>query len=177
MTSTTGVGFALDIDGGDGNDTLDGGDDPDTITGGAGNDRITGDNNPGGTRDNSVGGDGDDTLVWNPGDGDDTNEGGAGNDTIEVNGGGVTERFTVKPSPTAGRVLFDRTGPTPPGPFNLDIGTAEQLVLNAGAGDDRITGANGLAGRSPARSTATTVTTASRGPTARTDCSAATATT
>ena len=146
LTSTTGVGFALDIDGGDGNDTLDGGDDPDTITGGAGNDRITGDNNPGGTRDNSVGGDGDDTLVWNPGDGDDTNEGGAGNDTIEVNGGGGGEQFTVKPSPTTGRVLFDRTGPTPPGPFNLDIGTAEQLVLNAGAGDDRITGASGLAG-------------------------------
>ena len=44
-------------------------------------------------------------------------------------------------------MLFDRTGPTPPGPFNLDIGTTEQLVLNAGAGDDRITGANGLAGR------------------------------
>ena len=126
MTSTTGVGFALDIDGGDGNDTLDGGDSPDLITGGAGNDRIIGDNNPGGTRDNSVGGDGDDTLVWNPGDGDDTNEGGAGNDTIEVNGGGGGEQFTVRPSPTAGRVLFDRTGPTPPGPFNLDIGTAER---------------------------------------------------
>ena len=141
------VGFVLDIDGGDGNDTLDGGDEADLITGGAGNDRITGDNNPAATRDNSVGGDGDDTLVWNPGDGDDINEGGAGNDTIEVNGGAGGEVFTVRPSPTAGRVLFDRTGPTPPGPFNLDIGTAERLVLNAGAGNDRITGARGLAGR------------------------------
>ena len=55
--------------------------------------------------------------------------------------------FTVRPSPTAGRVQFDRTGPTPPGPFNLDIGTAERLVLNAGDGNDRITGARGLAGR------------------------------
>ena len=146
MTSTTADGFALDIDGGDGNDTLDGGDGADLITGGAGNDRILGDNNPAGSRDNSVGGDGDDTLVWNPGDGDDTNEGGAGNDTIEVNGGGGGEVFTVTPSATAGRVAFDRTGPTPPGPFNLDIGTAENLVLNAGAGNDRITGANGLAG-------------------------------
>ena len=54
--------------------------------------------------------------------------------------------FTVRPSTTAGRVLFDRTGPTPPGPFNLDIGTSEQLVLNAGDGNDRITGARGLAG-------------------------------
>ena len=147
MTSTTPVGFVLDIDGGDGNDTLDGGDEADQITGGAGNDRIIGDNNPAATRDNSVGGDGDDTLVWNPGDGDDTNEGGAGSDTIEVNGGSGGEQFTVRPSPTAGRVLFDRTGPTPPGPFNLDIGTAERLVLNAGDGNDRIIGANGLAGR------------------------------
>ena len=146
MTSTTADGFALDIDGGADNDTLDGADGADLITGGAGNDRISGDNNPAGSRDNSVGGDGDDTLVWNPGDGDDINEGGAGNDTIEVNGGGGGERFTVKPSPTAGRVLFDRTGPTPPGPFNLDIGTSEQLVLNAGDGNDRITGANKLAG-------------------------------
>ena len=146
LTSSTGVGFALDVDGGDGDDTLDGGEDADLITGGAGNDRISGSGNPAGTRDTSVGGDGDDTLVWNPGDDDDTNEGGAGTDTIEVNGGGVAERFTVKPSPTAGRVLFDRTGPTPPGPFNLDIGTSERLVLNAGAGNDSITGANGLAG-------------------------------
>ena len=147
MTSDTGVGFALDIDGGDGNDILDGGDNPDLITGGAGNDRINGDNNAGGTRDNSQGGAGDDTLVWNPGDGDDINEGGDGIDTIEVNGGGGGEQFTVRPSPTAGRVLFDRTGPTPPGPFNLDIGTSERLILNAGAGNDRITGANGLASR------------------------------
>ena len=147
MVSTTAVGFVLDIDGGDGNDDLDGGDGADLITGGAGNDRIAGDNNPPATRDNSVGGDGDDTLVWNPGDGDDTNEGGAGNDVIEVNGGAGGEVFTVRPSPTAGRVLFDRTGPTPPGPFNLDIGTAERLVLNAGDGNDRITGARGLAGR------------------------------
>ena len=146
MTSTTADGFALDLDGGADNDTLDGGDGADLITGGAGNDRIIGDNNAAGTRDNSVGGDGDDTLVWNPGDGDDTNEGGAGNDTIEVNGGGGGEVFTVRPSTTAGRVLFDRTGPTPPGPFNLDIGTSERLVLNAGDGNDRITGANGLAG-------------------------------
>ena len=144
MTSTTGVGFALDIDGGDGNDTLDGGDDPDTITGGAGNDRIIGDNNLAGTRDNSVGGDGDDTLVWNPGDGDDTNEGGAGTDTIEVNGGGGGEQFTVTPSATAGRIAFDRTGPTPPGPFNLDIGTAERLDLNANGGDDSMTSTTGV---------------------------------
>ena len=41
---------------------------------------------------------------------------------------------------------FDRLGPTPPGPFNLDIGTSEKLELNAGDGDDEITGRRGLAG-------------------------------
>jgi Ca2+-binding RTX toxin-like protein len=56
------------------------------------------------------------------------------------------EDFEVKPLATPGRVQFDRTGPTPPGPFNLDIGTAENLQLNAGGGNDRIRGARGLAG-------------------------------
>src|SRR5215203_1659616 len=140
------LGFALDIDGGDGNDVLTGGDGPDVITGGAGNDRIVGGRNPANTRDTMLGEAGDDTLVWNPGDGDDTMDGADGNDTIEVNGGGGGEQFTVKPSSTPGRVQFDRTGPTPPGPFNLDIGTSENLVLNAGGGDDTITGSKGLAG-------------------------------
>jgi Ca2+-binding RTX toxin-like protein len=143
------LGIALDIDGGAANDVLDGGDGADLISGGDGNDRILGDNNPAGTRDDSRGDAGDDTLVWNPGDGDDLNEGGAGNDTIEVNGGGVGEQFTVKPSTVAGRVLFDRTGPTPPGPFSLDIGTSERLDLNANGGDDSLNGGNvveGLAG-------------------------------
>src|SRR5215207_9503655 len=138
--------ISVDVEGGAGDDTITGSDIDDDLFGGGDDDRIIGGKNPAGTRDNAVGGDGDDTLVWNPGDGDDINEGGAGIDTIEVNGGGGGEQFTVKPSATAGRVAFDRTGPTPPGPFNLDIGTAERLVLNAGAGDDRITGANGLAG-------------------------------
>lgn len=140
------LGFALDVDGGADNDILDGGDGPDLLTGGDGNDRIVGDDNPLGTRDNAQGGAGDDTMVWNPGDGDDLNEGGDGNDTVEVNGGGVGEQFQVKPSATPGRVQFDRTGPTPPGPFSIDIGTSEHLVLNAGDGNDKITGKKGLNG-------------------------------
>jgi Ca2+-binding RTX toxin-like protein len=143
-TATT---FKLDVEGADGNDTLDGGDAADLLSGGNGNDRIVGDNNPAGTRDDMRGDAGDDTMVWNPGDGDDINEGGEGADTSEVNGGSGGEDFTVKPSPTAGRVLFDRTGPTPPGPFNVDIGTTESLVLNAAGGNDEIIGAKGLAGR------------------------------
>ncbi|MGH2745104.1 MAG: calcium-binding protein [Thermoleophilaceae bacterium] len=143
------LGFALDIDGGDGNDTLDGGDGADLISGGNGDDRITGDDNPAGTRDQSRGDAGNDTMVWNPGDDDDVNEGGDGSDTVEVNGGGGPEVFEVKPSAIPGRVAFDRTGPDPPGPFNIDIGTSERLDLNAAGGDDSLNAAGvveGLAG-------------------------------
>jgi Ca2+-binding RTX toxin-like protein len=136
----------LDVEGGDGNDSIDGGDAADLLSGGPGNDRLVGDDNPLGTRDDVHGDAGDDTMVWNPGDDDDINEGGDGNDTVEVNGGGGPEDFEVKPSSVAGRVSFDRTGPTPPGPFNIDIGTSEHLVLNAGGGDDEIVGSDGLAG-------------------------------
>jgi Ca2+-binding RTX toxin-like protein len=138
--------FTIDADGGDGNDTIQTGDAADLLTGGAGNDRLVSFRSPAGTRDVLRGDDGDDTLVWNPGDGDDTMDGEAGDDTVEVNGGGGGEEFEVKPSAVAGRVQFDRTGPTPPGPFNLDIGTSERLLLNAGGGDDRIKGKRGLKG-------------------------------
>jgi Ca2+-binding RTX toxin-like protein len=143
------LGLAIDADGGDGNDTIDGSDAPDLLTGGNGDDRLIGDNNAAGTRDVSLGDAGNDTLVWNPGDGDDVNEGGDGTDTIEVNGGGGGEVFEVKASAVPGRVAFDRTGPNPPGPFNLDIGTSERLDLNANGGDDSLNAAgvaSGLAG-------------------------------
>jgi Ca2+-binding RTX toxin-like protein len=148
-TVTADPGFSslkLDVEGADGNDSLDGGDAADLLSGGNGNDRLTGDNNPLGTQDDVRGDAGDDTMVWNPGDGDDINEGGPDNDTTEVNGGSGPEDFVVGPSPTAGRVLFQRTGPTPPGPFSIDIGTTENLRLNAGGGNDEIKGKRGLAG-------------------------------
>src|SRR5262249_47868579 len=40
------------------------------------------------------------------------------------------------------RVRFDRVSPAP---FTIDIGTTENLVLNANGGDDVITAGNGLA--------------------------------
>jgi Ca2+-binding RTX toxin-like protein len=140
------LAFALDIDGGDGNDTIDGGDGADLLSGGIGNDRITADDNPAGTQDHVRGGDGDDTMVWNGGDDDDVNEGGAGNDTTEVNGAAVGEQFTVKPSlVTSGGVRFDRTGPTPPGPFNIEIsGDTERLDLNTNGGDDSVSTDRGV---------------------------------
>ena len=96
-----------------------------------------------------AGANGDDTLVWNPGDGDDTMDGQAGFDTIEVNGGGGGEEFEVKPSATPGRIQFDRLGPTPPGPFNLDIGTSEKLDWNGNGGDDTLNKNGGASGLNP----------------------------
>jgi Ca2+-binding RTX toxin-like protein len=141
-----GVQTPVTVDGGGGNDTITGSKLADLLKGGGGHDRITGDDNPLGTQDVSRGDAGDDTMVWNGGDDDDINEGGDGNDTTEVNGGGGPEDFEVGPSPVAGRVLFQRTGPTPPGPFDIDIGTTENLRLNAGGGNDEIKGKKGLAG-------------------------------
>ncbi len=141
------LGLRADVEGGDGNDTLDGSDAADLLDGGLGNDQIVPDDNPAGTRDDARGGDGDDTITWNGGDDDDLNEGGAGNDISVVNGAPVAERFTIKPSPTAGRVLFDRLATPGPGAFNVDIGTTERLNLEANAGNDRIIGARGIKGR------------------------------
>jgi Ca2+-binding RTX toxin-like protein len=115
------------LNGKGGNDFLFGGSENDTLTGGAGDDQVFGES-------------GNDRLIWNPGDGTDLNEGGAGIDTVEVNGGNGAETFTVTANGT--RVRFDRTAPAP---FSLDIGTTENLVVNANGGDDTFTAGNGLA--------------------------------
>ncbi len=52
----------------------------------------------------------------------------------------AAETFTITANGT--RVRFDRIDPAP---FTLDIGTTENLVLNANGGDDVITAGNGLA--------------------------------
>src|SRR5258705_2415790 len=67
-------------------------------------------------------------------------EGGDGTDTAEVNGGNGAETFTI--TANGSRVRFDRVSPAP---FPLDIGTTENLVVNANGGDDVITAGNGLA--------------------------------
>jgi Ca2+-binding RTX toxin-like protein len=138
-------GLALDVDGGDGNDSIDGGDAADTLSGGNGDDRIVPDDNPAGTTDVARGDAGNDTIVWNGGDDDDINDGGDGEDTSVINGAPAAETFTIKPSDTAGRVRFDRTS-TNPAPFFVDIGTTEHLQVNAAGGDDRIKGFAGVAG-------------------------------
>lgn len=110
-----------------GNDLLFGGTDNDTLIGGAGDDQMFGEA-------------GNDLMIWNPGDGTDLMEGGDGTDTAQVNGGNGAETFTI--TANGSRVRFDRLSPAP---FSLDIGTTENLVLNANGGDDIITAGNGLA--------------------------------
>lgn len=104
--------------GGSENDTLTGGDADDFVYGEAANDR----------------------MIWNPGDDTDFNEGGAGSDIVEVNGGNGTEVFTV--TANGARVRFDRLDPAP---FSIDIGTSENLVLNANGGDDSFSATGNLA--------------------------------
>ena len=119
-----------------GNDTLIGRLGSDLLFGGTENDVLTG-----GDADDQVFGEGgDDRMVWNPGDDTDLNEGGAGTDTVEVNGGTGAERFAV--TANGARVRFDRVTPAP---FSIDVGTSENLTLNAGAGNDEVDAGNGLA--------------------------------
>ena len=140
--------------GGAGNDTLTGGSGNEQLFGQAGNDTLLGkggddllfggdgdDRLIGGTGNDQVFGQaGNDRIIWKPGDGTDLNEGGDGIDTIQMNGGNGAEVFTAVPN--GSRVRFDRVSPAP---FSLDIGTAEKLVLDMNGGDDKFTGANGLA--------------------------------
>ena len=96
---------------------------------------------PAATGDDQVFGEADnDQLIWNPGDGTDLNEGGSDIDTVEVNGGNGAETFTTTANGT--RVRFDRISPAP---FFLDIGTCENLVLNANGGNDSFTATGNLA--------------------------------
>src|SRR5262245_36740596 len=145
---------AANLFGGDGNDTLTGGSGSDLLFGQSGNDTLLGK----GGNDQLFGGDGNDTLtggdgddqvfgaagndrmIWNPGDDSDLMEGGDGTDTAEVNGGNGAETFTI--TANGSRVRFDRVTPAP---FTIDIGTTEELVVNANGGDDVITAGNGLA--------------------------------
>lgn len=140
--------------GGAGNDTLTGGSGGDMLFGQAGNDVLLGKGGSdflfGGTENDTLtGGDaddmafgesGNDRFVWNPGDDTDLNEGGAGTDTVEVNGGNGAEAFTA--TANGARVRFDRIDPAP---FSIDIGTSENLLLNANGGNDSFSATGNLA--------------------------------
>ncbi len=137
-----------------GNDTLTGGSGADVLNGGSGSDTLLGKGGAdsllgGDDNDTATGGDGDDIaqlglgddrFIWNPGDDTDIVEGGDGLDTTEVNGGNGAEDFTITANGT--RVRFDRINPAP---FFLDLGTCENLVLNANGGNDTLACTGNLA--------------------------------
>src|SRR3954468_8930305 len=118
------------------NDTLLGKGGDDLLFGGSGNDTLTG----GDGDDQMFGESGDDRMIWNPGEDSDLFEGGDGIDTAEVNGGNGAEIFSATANGT--RVRFDRLSP---GPFSLDIGGTERLVVNMNGGDDSFSATGNLA--------------------------------
>ena len=154
LNETLGALPKANLFGGAGNDTLTGGSGNDQLFGQKGNDTLLGKGGVdflfgGAGNDTLVGGDaddlvfgegGNDKMVWNPGDDTDLNEGGAGIDTVEINGGGGDEQFTTTANGT--RVRFDRLDPAP---FSIDIGTSENLLLNANGGNDSFSATGNLA--------------------------------
>ncbi|MFO0904332.1 MAG: dockerin type I domain-containing protein [Pirellulales bacterium] len=123
--------------GGDGNDVIIGGGGADVGYGEAGNDRF-GDptaadpaaNDAG--NDQFFGGDGSDTLVWDPGDGSDLFEGGDGVDAMIFNGGAGVETFTF--NAVGSRLEFLRSV----GAIDMDLADVEQVNLNANGGADAV---------------------------------------
>jgi Ca2+-binding RTX toxin-like protein len=154
LSEVNGALPAANLFGGAGNDVLTGGSGNDQLFGESGNDTLLGkggfdflfggsdnDTLTGGDADDQVfGQSGNDRMIWNPGDDTDLNEGGAATDTVEVNGGNGTEQFATTANGT--RVRFDRVTPAP---FSIDIGTSENLVLNANGGDDSHSATGNLA--------------------------------
>jgi Ca2+-binding RTX toxin-like protein len=148
LDQTNGSLPAANLSGGNGNDTLIGGSNGDILNGDAGVDTLIGqggidqlfggadgDTLAGGDANDTMNGEaGNDRMIWNPGDDDDVMEGGADSDIAEINGGNGAEHFTITRN---GRgVEFRRVNSAP---FLVDIGTTENLVLNANGGNDTLT--------------------------------------
>jgi Ca2+-binding RTX toxin-like protein len=127
----------LDLDGGAGNDNVIGGDGADVLRGGDGHDLLIGDRGA----DVLLGGAGKDLFVWNDGDGNDSIEGGTEDDYVQVNVN-PTSGDDVSIAPSGGRIRVQRNNLAY---FALDIGSAETVEVNAGGGDDVISGVAGLA--------------------------------
>jgi hypothetical protein len=127
-SSVTGI---ENVTGGTSDDSLVGNSTVNSLIGASGADRIVG----GGANDILFGDVGADVIVWSNGDGTDVVEGGADGDTVQINGSvTAADVFTVSAG-VGGRIDFDRISP---GPFSLDIGTAETLIVNGIVGDDSV---------------------------------------
>ena len=120
----------LDVDGGDGDDTLLGGNGADILAGGAGDDFLDGNQGI----DTLLGGDGDDAVQWDPGDGSDTVVGGAGADRLVFNGSGASERLELS-SAAGGHVRLTRDMAA----IVMDLDDVERVDLRVLAGADTVT--------------------------------------
>jgi Ca2+-binding RTX toxin-like protein len=118
------------IGGGEGNDTIVGLAGVDLMNGEGGDDTITG--GPGNEQ-NQLGGDGNDTFIWNPGDGSDGLIGEAGTDTMVFNGSAGNEVFATTVEGAGFRFTRDV------GNIAMTATQVEVITLNALGGDDRVT--------------------------------------
>ncbi len=136
-TGTAGISNVENAQGGSGNDGLVGSFAANILDGLAGNDILVG--APG--ADSVFGGANDDVVVWSNGDNNDLMDGEAGADIVQINGNvNNGDVFTI--GANGARVAFARTSA---GPFALDIGTTERLIVNGIGGDDN-TSVNSLTG-------------------------------
>lgn len=136
-SGTGGVSNIENVQGGAGADSLVGNAAANTLAGNDGDDTLLG-----GPGSDSLSGDGGlDTTAWNNGDGSDVTDGGSAADVLQVNGS-LTAADTFVLNANAARATLSRTSP---GPFSLDIGSTESLVIAAAGGDDVLT-VNSLVG-------------------------------
>ncbi len=127
-TGTAGISNIESAFGGTGNDSMVGSFLTNSINGQGGNDTVLGGPGP----DTMLGGNNNDTMIWSNGDGSDIIDGNADIDVVQINGNVANaDVFTIGANAT--RVAFARTSA---GPFTLDIGTSESLVVNGIGGDD-----------------------------------------
>jgi hypothetical protein len=119
----------LDVDGGDGNDTIVGGNGADRLAGGAGEDFVDG----GFGADLVSGGDGSDVVQWTPGGSNDTVDGGAGVDRLVFQGSGAGEVFGL--SAAGGHVRLSRNVAS----VAMDLDGLETVDLRALGGTDVVT--------------------------------------
>jgi Ca2+-binding RTX toxin-like protein len=122
--------ISLDVDGGDGNDTLLGSNGADVVAGGPGDDFVDGQQGA----DTIALGDGADVVQWDPGDGSDTVMGGTGTDRLAFNGSAGAENFGVS-AVAGGHVLFTRDL----GGIAMDLDDLEILDLRAFGNIDTVT--------------------------------------
>jgi Ca2+-binding RTX toxin-like protein len=119
------------LSGGGGNDLILGGANNDTLSGGAGNDTLDGQ----GGNDSLLGDGGDDIFVLGAGSGgNDVADGGEGLNQLLVTGTGAADNITIGANNR--RISVSRGQATITANNNMSV---QQLVVNAGAGDDTVT--------------------------------------